>query len=217
MKTTPKTHTEKPIFFATPANFRAWLAKNHNRIPVLWVGFYRKASGRPSITWPESVDQALCFGWIDGLRKGVDGASYMIRFTPRRPGSTWSAINIRRAKELIALGQMTSAGLRAFEKRTPEKSAIYSYEQRRNARFTAAQEKLFRANRKAWDFFRAQPPGYQRITTYWVTGAKREETQSKRLATLIQDSAAGRTIAPLTRAPAKPGARRQARPSVAST
>lgn len=199
MKAAPKTNTEKPIFFATPAKFRAWLEKNHARVPIQWVGFYRKASGRPSITWPESVDQALCFGWIDGLRKGIDGTSYKIRFTPRKSGSTWSAINIRRAKELIALGLMTPAGLRAFEKRTSEKSAIYSYEQRRNARLSAAQEKLFRANRKAWDFFRAQPAWYQRVTAHWVTSAKKEETRAKRLAALIKDSAAGRTIGPLTR------------------
>jgi uncharacterized protein YdeI (YjbR/CyaY-like superfamily) len=199
VKAVPKTPAEKPLFFATPAKFRAWLEKNHTRVPIQWVGFYRKASGRPSITWPESVDQALCFGWIDGLRKGIDGASYKIRFTPRKPGSTWSAINIRRAKELSGLGLMTPAGLRAFEKRTSEKSAIYSYEQRRNARFSAAQEKQFRANRKAWDFFRAQPPWYQRVTAHWVTSAKKEETQAKRLATLISDSAAARTIGPLTR------------------
>lgn len=203
MKTAPKTHAEEPIFFAMPAKFRTWLEKNHARVPVQWVGFYRKASGRPSITWPESVDQAPCFGWIDGLRKGIDGASYKIRFTPRKPGSTRSAINIRRAKELIALGQMTPAGLRAFEKRTSEKSAVYSYEQRRNARFSAAQEKQFRANRKAWDFFRAQPAWYQRVTAHWVTSAKKEETRARRLATLIQDSATRATIGPLTRKPHK--------------
>ena len=145
------------------------------------------------------MDQALCFGWIDGLRKGIDEARYMIRFTPRKSGSTWSAINIRRAKELIALGQMTPAGLRAFGKRTPEKSAKYSYEQRRNARLSAAQEKQFRTNRKAWEFFRAQPAWYQRVTAHWVTSAKKEETRAKRLATLIKDSAARRAIAPLTR------------------
>jgi len=197
----PQAAAEKPTFFTTPSKFRAWLAKNHARALQLWVGFYKKASGRPSITWPESVDQALCFGWIDGLRKSVDDTSYMIRFSPRRPGSTWSAINIRRAKELIALGQMTPAGLRAFEKRTPEKSANYSYKQRRNARLSTAQKKQFRANRKAWEFFRAQPPSYQRLTAFWVTSAKKEETRAKRLTKLIGDSAAGRAIGLLTRKP----------------
>jgi uncharacterized protein YdeI (YjbR/CyaY-like superfamily) len=199
----PKAVVEKPVFFATPAKFRAWLQKNHARISEQWVGFHKKDSGRPSITWPESVDQALCFGWIDGLRKSIDGASYMIRFTPRKPGSTWSAINIRRAKELKRLGLMSAAGLRAFAKRTPEKSAAYSYEQRHNARFSAAQEKRFRENKKAWEFFRARPPGYQRTATYWVASAKKEETQARRLAILIKDSAARATIAPLTKTPAK--------------
>lgn len=198
MKTTPKTTAEKPVFFATPAKFRAWLKKNHQRVPLLWVGFHKKATGRPSITWPESVDQALCFGWIDGLRKGIDDASYMIRFSPRKPDSTWSAINIRRAKELRRMGLMSPAGLRAFAKRTPEKSAVYSYEQRRNARLTASQEKQFRGNRKAWQFFCAQAPWYQRTAARWVISAKKEETRAKRLATLIEDSAAGRTIPPLT-------------------
>jgi uncharacterized protein YdeI (YjbR/CyaY-like superfamily) len=141
VKTAPKANAGRPVFFETPAKFRAWLKKNHNRVPVQWVGFCKKASGKASITWPESLDQALCFGWIDGLRRSIDQESYMIRFSPRKAGSTWSAVNIRRAKELIALGQMTPAGLRAFEKRTSEKSAIYSYEQRRNARLTPAQEK----------------------------------------------------------------------------
>lgn len=206
MEAVPRKTAIKPRFFATPSKFRTWLAKNHRRAPFLWVGFYRKASGRPSITWPESVDQALCFGWIDGLRKGIDDVSYMIRFTPRKPRSTWSAINIRRAKELRRMGLMSPAGLRAFEKRTPEKSATYSYEQRHNARLTPAQKKRFCANRKAWQFFRAQPAWYQRTATYWVVSAKRDETQAKRLATLIEDSAARRTIGPLTReVPAKPG------------
>jgi uncharacterized protein YdeI (YjbR/CyaY-like superfamily) len=199
VKTALKTNTEKPVFFATPAKFRAWLRKNHQRASLLWVGFYRKASGRPSITWPESVDQALCFGWIDGLRKTVDDASYMIRFSPRKPTSTWSAINIRRAKELRSMGLMSPAGLRAFAKRAPDKSAIYSYEQRHNARLTAAQEKRFRANRKAWQFFCARAAWYQRTATRWVISAKKEETRAKRLSILIEDSAAGRTIPPLRR------------------
>ena len=189
----------QPRFFATPSEFRRWLEKNHRRAVVLWVGFHRKASGKPSITWPESVDQALCFGWIDGLRKGIDEASYMIRFTPRKADSTWSAINIRRAKELRHLGLMTPAGLRAYEKRVPDKSAIYSYEQRHNARLSAVQERQFRANQKAWESFCARPAWYQRTATYWVASAKKEETRARRLATLIADCAAGRTIGLLAR------------------
>jgi len=195
----------KPRFFATPAAFRSWLAKNHARVKVRWVGFYKRDSGRPSITWPESVDQALCFGWIDGLRKSVDGVRYKIRFTPRRPGSIWSAVNIRRAKELKALGLMAPAGLREFAKRTDDRSAIYSYEQRRNARLTPAQEKQFRAKPKAWQFFCAQPAWYRRVTAHWVTSAKKEETQTKRLAMLIKNSTAGRRVGMLERKPpAKP-------------
>ena len=199
MVTVPKTTAIKPVFFAAPAKFRAWLQKNHARASQLWVGFYKKGTGRPSITWPESVDQALCFGWIDGLRKGIDGASYMIRFTPRRPGSIWSVINIRRAKELIARGLMRSPGLRAFAKRTAEKSAIYSYEQRRNARLAPAQEKQFRAKPKAWQFYCTQPDGYRHLTAFWVTSAKKEETRAKRLTALIEDSATGRRIGPFAR------------------
>jgi uncharacterized protein YdeI (YjbR/CyaY-like superfamily) len=160
----------------------------------LWVGFHKKHTGAPSITWPESVDEALCFGWIDGIRKTLDDGRYVIRFTPRKPNSTWSAVNIARAKELVRLGRMSPAGLRAFEKRTPEKSAIYSYEQRRTAALNAADRKTFRANPEAWTFFRAQPAGYQRLLTYWIISAKRDETRAKRLARLIADSAAGRRI-----------------------
>jgi uncharacterized protein YdeI (YjbR/CyaY-like superfamily) len=187
----------KPHFFESPADFRKWLAKNHASASELLVGFYKKDSGKPSITWPESVDQALCFGWIDGVRRRIDDVSYSIRFTPRKKTSTWSAVNIARVAELTKLGLMQPAGLRAFEHRREDKSAIYAYE---NAVRTldAADEKKFRANKKAWEFFNAQPPGYRRLCIYWVTSAKKEETRARRLATLIDDSAAGRRLGALT-------------------
>jgi len=188
-----------PIFFATPAEFRAWLAEHHDRARELWVGFYKKGSGKPSITWPESVDEALCFGWIDGVRKTIDDESYMIRFTPRKPRSNWSAVNIARVAELTAMGRMHPAGLRAFEQRTEERSGVYSYEQRQHAKLDPAYEERFRANAAAWEFFQAQPAGYRRLAIWWVVSAKKEETRLKRLATLIDDSANGRTIREVAR------------------
>ena len=186
--------TGRPRFFATPGKLRAWFTRHHRSARELWVGYYKKASGRRSVTWPESVDQALCFGWIDGIRKSIDEISYMNRFTPRTPRSVWSAVNIARAKELIALGLMTPAGLEAFERRASDRSAVYSYEQRRTASFDAGCGKRFRANKEAWEYFRAQAPSYRRVATYWVVSAKKEETRARRLATLIADSAAGRRI-----------------------
>lgn len=188
----------KPVFFVTPAAFRAWLRKNHRSKDELVVGFYKKSSGIPSITWPEAVDEALCFGWIDGVRRSIDGKSYSNRFTPRRPRSNWSAINVKRVKELIELGRMSPAGVKAFEAREDDRTAIYSYEQRRSAAFTPAQRKEFRRNERAWAFFEKQAPWYRRAATHWVVSAKREDTRSKRLATLIKDSAAGRRVPPLT-------------------
>ena len=188
-----------PLFFATPGEFRAWLTKNHERKQELWVGFYRKDSGRPSITWPESVDEALCVGWIDGIRKRLDAVSYKIRFTPRKRGSTWSAVNIARIAELTSAGRMRAAGLAAFNQRVEAKSGIYAYEQRKNAALDPAAEKQFRANSKAWKFFHSQPAGYRKTATWWVISAKRAETRAKRLATLIEDSAAGLPIRQLDR------------------
>ena len=184
----------KPTFFATPCDFRAWLQAHHEKFQELLVGFYKKDSGRPSITWPESVQVALCFGWIDGVRKSLDENSYTIRFTPRKPTSTWSAINIKFVQELTIKGLMHPAGLKAFAARSEKKSAIYSYEQRKNVRFTREQEKQFRANKPAWEFFRSQAPWYQRVTTYWVTSAKKEETKLKRLSELIEHSQRQQTI-----------------------
>jgi uncharacterized protein YdeI (YjbR/CyaY-like superfamily) len=190
-----------PTFFATPAEFRAWFEEEHERAQEVWVGFYKKGSGKPSVTWPEAVDEALCFGWIDGQRRGLDAASYVIRFTPRKPRSTWSAVNIKRVEELTAQGRMRPAGLAAFAKRVEDRSRIYAYEQDGGPRLDAAAEELFRANRAAWGFFQARPAWYRRTATWWVISAKRDETKQKRLATLITDSEQGRTIAQLTRWP----------------
>ena len=188
-----------PIFFTKPSEFRTWLEQNHDKASEIWVGFYKKGSGKPSITMPESVDEALCFGWIDSVRRGVNDTSYANRFTKRKTRSTWSAINIGRANELIRLGRMQPAGLKAFQQRTDERSAIYSYEQRESPKLGSAFEKQFRANEKAWKFFRAQPPWYQRVSVFWVVSAKKDGTRLKRLTKLIEDSENGRTIPPLTR------------------
>jgi uncharacterized protein YdeI (YjbR/CyaY-like superfamily) len=187
----------EPVFFETPAAFRRWLAEHHESAEELLVGYHKKGTGRPSLTWQESVDQALCFGWIDGIRRSLDGDRYTIRFTPRRRNSIWSAVNVRRARELIDAGEMRPAGATAFEGR--KASGVYSYEQRHAAAFDAEQEREFRANAEAWAWFQAKPPGYRRTATHWVVSAKREETRRRRLATLIEDSAAGREIGPLRR------------------
>jgi uncharacterized protein YdeI (YjbR/CyaY-like superfamily) len=189
--------TVKPRFFATPARFRAWLQRNHETAEELWVGFHRKGSGKPSISWPEAVDQALCFGWIDGIRKRVDDTSYMNRFTPRRPTSTWSAVNVKRARELIDQGLMTPAGLRAFEARRDNRIGIYSYEQRPKE-LPAKYARPFRAKARAWKAWRAMPPSYRKAATWWVISAKREDTRERRLATLIEATARGGRIPALT-------------------
>jgi uncharacterized protein YdeI (YjbR/CyaY-like superfamily) len=196
----------KPTFFATPADFRRWLARNHGKADELVVGFWKKDSGKPSITWPESVDEALCFGWIDGIRRRIDDECYSIRFTPRRRGSIWSVVNIRRATALSEEGRMQPAGLRAFEARDEKKSAIYAYENRPRE-FDPESEKRFRANRKAWEFFNAQPPSYRRVAIYFVMEAKKEETRVRRLTLLIDDSAAGRRLGRLELKPVKPSTR----------
>jgi uncharacterized protein YdeI (YjbR/CyaY-like superfamily) len=188
-----------PTFFATPAAFRAWLEEHHETHTELLVGFYKKASGRPSITWPEAVDQALCFGWIDGVRRGIDADSYSIRFTSRKPRSFWSNVNITRAQELIELGLMAPAGRRAFEARAGERSDAYSYENREAARLGPEQERQFREHPAAWEWFERQPPSYRRAAAWWVVSAKREETRRSRLAALIEDSARGRPVRPLAR------------------
>jgi uncharacterized protein YdeI (YjbR/CyaY-like superfamily) len=168
----------KPIFFPTPSDFRAWLEANHDKFQELFVGFHKKDSGKPSITWPESVEVALCFGWIDSVRKSLDETSYTNRFTPRKPTSTWSSININLLRKLTKQGLMHPAGLKAFAARSAKESGIYSYEQRKSARFTREQEKQFRSNKTAWEFFRSQAPWYQRATTWWVISAKRKKQDS---------------------------------------
>jgi len=184
----------KPTFFPTLADFRAWLEAHHDKLREQFVGFHKRDSGKPSITWPESVEVALCFGWIDGVRKSIDETSYMIRFTPRKPTSTWSSINIKLVQQLKKKGLMHTAGLKAFVARSARKSGIYSYEQRKNARFKREQEKQFRANGAAWKFFRSQAPWYQRVCTYWVISAKKDETRLKRLSLLIEHSQQRRRI-----------------------
>jgi len=198
--TAARSRSPKPPFrfFKTPAEFRRWLQTHHAKSDELWVGFHKKASGKPSLTWPESVDEALCFGWIDGLRKSVDATSYRIRFTPRRPGSIWSAVNIRRAKALIKAGRMTPAGLAAFRQRNEARSVVYSYE-RSQAELGEGYERKLRANKQAWSYFQAQPPGYRKTAAWWVISAKREETRLRRLQILIDHSAAGRPVPALTR------------------
>ena len=188
----------KPRFFRTQSEFSSWLERNHDSAKELWVGYYKKHTGKRSITWPESVDEALCFGWIDGVRRGIDDDRYMNRFTPRRPGSNWSARNINRARELIEEGRMRPAGRDAFEARTEDRSATYSYEQRHLAKLPREYERRFHRNREAWEFFESCPPHYQRAAIYWVMSAKRDETRERRVTTLIETSAKGETIPPLT-------------------
>lgn len=188
-----------PVFFTSAGEFRRWLRTHHATATELWVGYHKKGTGQPSLTWAESVDQALCFGWIDGIRKSVDQTRYMIRFTPRRPGSTWSRINVARVAELTRAGKMAAAGRRAFEARDPQKVEQYSFEQRDAPKLDAEAAARFRAHRKAWAFFTAQPPGYRRLALWWVVSAKQAATRARRLDRLIADSAAGQRIGPLRR------------------
>ncbi|WP_282939250.1 YdeI/OmpD-associated family protein [Paenibacillus sp. RC67] len=181
----------EPLFFASPAEFRTWLEENHDKAQQLQVGFYKKGSGKPSITWPESVDEALCFGWIDGVRKGIDEESYTIRFTPRKRGSIWSAVNVQKMEELTKLGKMLPEGLRAFAERKEDQTAIYSYEQEKPAELGDAYEAVFRANEKAWAYFQQKPPSYRKTAIHWVASAKKEETRLKRLHELIAESEQG--------------------------
>jgi len=182
----------KPRFFKTAADLRAWLEKHHDRVDELLIGFYKKASHRPSITYPQALDQALAFGWIDGIRKRIDEEAYTIRFTPRNPGSIWSQINVKRAEELIATGQMHPAGLRLFQERDPEKTAAYVRPavQTLDASLAAA----LQANKKAAAFFAAQPPGYRNLMIGWIMNAKKDETRARRFANLIARSEKGTRV-----------------------
>ena len=181
-----------PVFFATEAEFRKWLASNHETVPELLVGFWKKGSGKPSIDWPQARDQALCFGWIDGVRRSLGDEAYTIRFTPRRKGSIWSKVNVERYAVLKAAGQMTPSGERAYEE-NKAKSGLYAYE-RELAKLAPEDEALFRASAGAWADWEQRPPGYRKTVLHWVTSAKRPETRAKRLATLIQSSAAKEKI-----------------------
>ena len=183
----------KPTFFRRPSDFRRWLAANHATAPELWVGFYKKDSGQPSITWPESVDEALCVGWIDGIRKNLDAISYVIRFTPRKQASTWSAINIKRMEELIAAARVRPLGLAAYRRRTQKRSVIYAYEQQ-SVELAEPYAGMLRKNRKAAEFFAAQPPSYRKLVAWWVNTAKQEATQLKRIQKLIEFSVRGRRL-----------------------
>jgi len=187
----------KPKFFKTPSDFRKWLAAHHDSKTELWVSYYKKDSGKASITWPQSVDEALCFGWIDGIRKNIDEVSYKIRFTPRKQRSTWSAVNIKRVAELTEQGLMQKHGLEAFAARREYRSGIYSYEQR-SPEMPAQYAKQMKKNATAWKFFQAQPPSYRKALNWWVLSAKREETRLKRLEKVIEESAGGRRVPQFT-------------------
>ncbi|MFZ0452260.1 MAG: YdeI/OmpD-associated family protein [Ignavibacteriaceae bacterium] len=184
---------EKIKFFKEPKDFRQWLEQNHTKYNELWVGYYKKSSGKRSIDWPQSVDQALCFGWIDGLRKSIDEESYKIRFSPRKSGSIWSAVNLKRAEELIELGLMQPAGLEAFKNKDEKKINRYSFE-RENVKLDKEYEKKFKSNKKAWDFFQSMVPSYRKPSLWWLMSAKQEETRLKRLNILISCSEAGEKI-----------------------
>jgi uncharacterized protein YdeI (YjbR/CyaY-like superfamily) len=203
----------EPRFFASPDEFRAWLETNHATESEALVGFCKKHAGRRSMTWTESVREALCFGWIDGLTRRIDDDSYCIRFTPRRPRSNWSAVNVRHVEELLRAGHMRPTGIAAFEARAPEKTGVYTYENRHAAKLGPEQEEQFRAKARAWEFFQAQPTGYRQMAIFWVLGAKREETRARRFAKLIDDSAHGRRIAPLRAPERRRAPARRRRPS----
>ncbi|TWR25790.1 bacteriocin-protection protein [Mucilaginibacter pallidiroseus] len=181
----------EPVFFEKPAKFREWLQANHTSQTELLVGFYKTGTGRASITWPQSVDEALCFGWIDGVRRSLGPESYTIRFTPRKPGSIWSAVNINKVEALIKSGLMQPAGLAAYAKRTEEKSRIYSFENEA-MKFSAPYLKAFKVNKKAWAFFEAQAPWYKKTSIHRVMTAKQEKTKESRLQALIKASEEGR-------------------------
>lgn len=178
----------KILFFRTPSELRKWFERHHATATEVWVGFYKKDSGKLSMTWPESVDEALCVGWIDGIRKRVDDISYTIRFTPRKRNSIWSAVNIKRAKALTDERRMQPAGLKAFQARRENKSGIYPYEQRRS-QLEEPYNCMLQKNKAAWNFFQAQPPYYRKTVGWWVVSAKQEETRLKRLGKLIEASA----------------------------
>lgn len=194
----------QPVHFDSGKMFRAWLAKNHANASEVWVGFYKKSSGKAGMTYPEALEEALCYGWIDGVRHSVDAESYSNRFTPRKAKSIWSLVNVGHVERLKKLGKMTPAGLKAFAAREERRTGVYSFEKKRPG-LSSKHRKLLQANSKAWEFFSTQAPWYQRTAGYWVSSAKQEETQARRLAKLMEDSANGRRLAQLT-----PKAKREA-------
>ena len=194
------------LFFATTAELRDWFDAHHQTVDELWLGYHKKRTGRPTITWSEAVDEALCVGWIDSVRYSLDDDRSAQRFTPRRPGSTWSAINVQKVAELTAQGRMRPAGLAAFEARDREKTAIYSYE-REAAALTDDETGRIRANKAAWSDWQRRPPSYRKTVTYWVVSAKKPETRERRLDAVIDAAAAGEPVGPM-RAAGRPAARR---------
>lgn len=184
----------EPYFFKTPADFRKWLTENYKKETELLVGFYKTSSDKPSITWPESVDEALCFGWIDGVRRSRDEESYTIRFTPRKPTSIWSAVNIDKMGKLIAQKLVTPEGVAAFEKRTANRSKVYAHERTEDAVLPADMEKIFRANAAAWEFFTAHAPSYIKVMLHHVTTAKQEKTRQSRFEALLKASVEGKRV-----------------------
>ena len=193
---------DDPIFFDSPEAFYAWLEEHHETATEVWVGIWKKATGRPSLTWSQAVDQALCFGWIDGRMRSIDDRSHKQRFTPRKPASNWSKVNVEKVARLTEEGKMRPAGLAAFEKRREDKTGVYSFERGEEAALDPGQEERFKQNARAWEFFQSQPPGYRRTAVHLVVSAKRPETREKRLNQLIEDSADGLRIKQLR--PIKP-------------
>ena len=184
----------RPIYFNSPEEFRAWLEQHHETATEVYVGYWKKSSGKAGLTWAQAVEEALCFGWIDGVVKSVDEQRHMQRFTPRKPSSTWSAINIAKVEQLRAQGRMRPAGEAAFARRREDRSAIYAYEQRSDPVLEPDEQAQFEANAAAWGYFSARPPSYRKPALWWIVSAKRPETRARRLATLIEDSAAGRPL-----------------------
>ena len=197
--TKPRRATRKPLFFDDAAAFRRWLEKHHATETELLVGFLRKKPGRASLTYFEALDEALCFGWIDGVKRSVDADHWCQRFSPRCLKSIWSLVNVRKVESLITAGRMAPAGLKAFEARDAKRTGIYSFEQRKQFRFDRESARTLRARPEAWAFFQAQPPGYRRVVTFWVMSAKKPETRTRRLTRLIEDCATGRRVGMLSR------------------
>src|ERR1044072_1714575 len=180
----------QPKFFNSPEKFREWLERNHDSATELMIGFHKKSSGKKSLTYAEALDEALCFGWIDGVRKSLNETSYMQRFTPRKPRSIWSNINVKHVERLRKEGRMQRAGIEAYERRSPERTGIYSFENRPRE-LSPEFEKTFRQNKAAWKFFQEQPPGYKRLMVFRTMSAKKEETRLRRLKQLIESSEKG--------------------------